>query len=260
MYVLIIAFMILGCSKTNKIPPTGYLISITTDSTNRGFIPINNNGFDGRQMIMGSGTEEKEVQLYIVDADKVNTEKLEKQLQLIPGFIKVSFAHFNHSISPSESKAVRKIFTELNYDLRNLDDDKLSLFLNSILKGEYKYSLDFDNKRNENGLTIARLRLTQDIIDEYKNDPPPKIISSKKLNGTEVEIAEYVLEEIHVEPPPPPPQQKFAEMTDAQIKQWYLKSAHPNIMDVDVARTPKEIIITEKYPDGSSATVHYKIN
>jgi hypothetical protein len=67
---------------------------------------------------------------------------------------------------------------------------------------------------------------------------------------------------VSVEPPepPPPPPVNLSKMSDAQIKKWYVKQ-DPTLKeeDIEIKRTPKEIIITEKR-DGSTGTTRYRIN
>jgi len=186
--------------------PAGYIISVTTDSNNRGFIPSVRNVLDSRQMLMASGGEEKTVYLFIVSADNINAKKLKKQLQAVPGLKKVLFASFDIPIKATGSGAVRDIFIHVDYDLSNITDDQLTILLESKLKGQFTYTLASDHKRNEKGLFNARIRLTQDIIDEHKDDPPPKIISRKRTtNDTEEIIVEIVMKEIEMHSPPPPP-------------------------------------------------------
>jgi hypothetical protein len=234
-----------------------YLISVTT-SQNDAEVTLAILNLAGKgQAFYGQTDDSGSTDLWIIPDSRKNRQELTTHLQAVPAIRSVSIVPLSKPIKEAEFAEVRELFAEIGWDASDVTDQELSSFINDKLEGKYTYYIDHDPRKN--GKVPAKIRvrpLTQHphFSPDWlkKSDDAKDDIEDRELKIDDIEIREVTItRQVANEPPPPPPPPPHGlhKMTDEQIRQWMRKKDSRPLKneDIDVKRTPEEILITIKF-------------
>lgn len=264
---LLLAFLLIAfsCTRHMDTAHAGYIVYVTTDRMSNGYSEELFDITKRWESMGGGGGEGENYRMYLLVADKTDTQDVKQQLQKITGFRHVVFVPFSKPMKQNESLEVRKILGRNHYDLSRVTNDNLSMYLNTTLKGDRTWCLCDDGvavDQNDHFVDYLQVKRVKDVISKLKPDTVgSKVISDRKMkNGEEVHIEDVVISEpetMHIPPFKKP--DNFAQMTDAQIKKWYIYSdtaLKPE--NLEVRRHPDKITIIE-WKNGRPGLISYPL-
>jgi hypothetical protein len=247
---------------TKNTEPVAHVVAITTDAGNvNAHLELLKINKDTRGL-RGSGDGNTARNFYLIPGNSKTSSELKEVLKNINGIHEISIISLSNPVTNSELADVRKLLLQGKMDASGVSDDELLKYLHSQLKRDDIYVLHSESHNHLTGVSYLKLELVSDILKKYKDDSNDVTIEKTTYEG-DMAISEITISTtVSVEPPepPPPPPVNLSKMSDAQIKKWYVKQ-DPTLKeeDIEIKRTPKEIIITEKR-DGSTGTTRYRIN
>jgi hypothetical protein len=262
---LIFTICVICLMPTKNTGPVAHVVVITTDAVKENvYMELYKIDKDTR-LLMGTGDGKTARNFYLIHGNSKTSSELREVLKNINGVRDISIISLSNPVTNSELADFRKLLLQGKMDASGVGDNELLMYLHSTLKGDDMYVLHNDSHNHSNGSSYLKFMLASDILKNYKDDPNTKTTITSKTTRWEgdLEISEVTISTtVSVEPPepPPPPPVNISKMSDAQIKKWYVK--YDNTLkeeDIEIKRTPTEIIITEKR-NGSTGSTRYRIN
>jgi hypothetical protein len=259
---LIFSISVICLMPLNDPEPVAHVVVITTDAgsinANIELLKLNKD----TRGLLGSGDGNTARNFYLIPGNLKTSSELREILKNIKGIHEISIISLSNPITNSELADFRKLLLQGKMDASGVSDDELLKYLHSQLKRDDIYVLHSESQNHLTGVSYLKLKLVSDIIKNYKEDPNNVKIERTWYEGDMAFSEITISTTVSVEPPepPPPPPANFSKMNDAQIKKWYVKY-DPTLKeeDIEIKRTSKEIIITEKR-NGSTGTTRYRIN
>lgn len=185
-----------------------YILTVTTPQPGvEVYLAIRNIAGTGRAQYVRT-TDSGSVEVWIVPKSKRSKAELITQLQELPFINQVSVVPLSKPVTNHEVLEVRELFNNLDWDMSNVKDEEMSLFLNAKLDGKSTYMIGLEHPK---GPTSERVRIIRAedhphflpewlIIDEEENE-----ILDRELTIDDLETYSVVIQQLVEEPDPPPP-------------------------------------------------------
>lgn len=197
-----------------KVMAFSYFISVTTQQMNAEIILAILNIAGRGQSVYGFSNGTITTDLWIIPKGNRNRQEVITQLQAVPGIQSVSIVALSNPINEKELLEVRELFTQIGWDARSITDEKLLLYINSKLQGQYRFYIDHAHTEHTKN-NPAKINIRP--IEEHPAFTPEWLQSTARSNSDlqdrmltidDIEVESIIIEttEEEIEPPPPPKQ------------------------------------------------------